>query len=863
MRKLFRKFKRISAAAFSVVLGLNTAGTALFSSVGLADPFVLTSYAEQSAIVNTDKLNVRSGPGTGYSKVTSLIAGTTVSVTGETTGTDGYKWYAISFSGGSGYARYDLISLNTVYAASDATFENWMASQGFPESYKNGLRGLHQKYPNWIFKAQNTGLDWNTVIAEESKIGRNLVANSSISSWKSIATGAFDWANNYWPGFDGATWVQASTELISYYMDPRNFLSDPYVFQFELQTYDPSVQTKEGLQKLISGTFLDSEVIVPVEGSQVPGGTIIEGSSYGVFGTGVSSGTSSGSTSSGSNAAGPGGYVSVGSSTSSSTIGPGMTMGSVTPGSTASSGTASAGSNAAGTVGAVGAGPGPSADTGSAKSSSLLSAVESALGVIDAYANWQKDEKDASKWVYYEKSTGTFLNDGWHWLDGNNDGIAECYYFYSDGSLAVSTTVDGYAVNEDGKWINESGAIETKSAAVNSATASSSGTSAGSIISAGTGTSAGSIISTGTGSGTATAGTAAGQMKKVSYADIIMKAAEVSGVSPYVLASAILQEQGKGTSDLISGNSSSYPGIYNYYNTGAYAHDGMSAVTAGLKYASESGTGDRPWNTIEKAIIGGARLYGTNYVNAGQDTFYLKKYNVQGSNKYNHQFMTHVLAAASEGAKVSAAYSDSMKAQALEFKIPIYSNMPESTSLPTGDGNPNNKLSALSVEGYTITPTFNMDTESYSLIVNGSSNVININASTIDSGATVSGAGQVALNIGQNDLTITVRAQNGSERNYRLSVTRRQDDTIAMTDTAGMGTAVPGSSASNVNIVSDNAAGAVTPGSTSGTVSPGSTAGQSAASGAVISGPGSSATSATSAVVNTDQGVVSIGQGPS
>ncbi|MDO5775822.1 MAG: cadherin-like beta sandwich domain-containing protein, partial [Eubacteriales bacterium] len=172
-----------------------------------------------------------------------------------------------------------------------------------------------------------------------------------------------------------------------------------------------------------------------------------------------------------------------------------------------------------------------------------------------------------------------------------------------------------------------------------------------------------------------------------------------------------------------------------------------------------------------------AKQYGANYVSSGQDTFYLKKFNVQGSNKYNHQFMTHVLAAASEGAKVSNAYTSDMKGTALSFKIPVYENMPESTTLPTGDGNPNNKLKSLSVDGYIITPTFNMDTESYSLIVDGSSANVNINAVTIDSGAKVSGAGNVALNVGSNDISITVKAANGDERTYKLNITRRDNVT--------------------------------------------------------------------------------------
>ena len=62
--------------------------------------------------------------------------------------------------------------------------------------------------------------------------------------------------------------------------------------------------------------------------------------------------------------------------------------------------------------------------------------------------------------------------------------------------------------------------------------------------------------------------------------------------------------------------------------------------------------------------------YGDNYVKAGQNTFYLKKFNVQGSSPYKHQYMTNVEGAAGEGAKLARAYTDEMKKQALVFKIP-------------------------------------------------------------------------------------------------------------------------------------------------------------------------------------------------
>ncbi len=707
-----KHLKRIAAAFLSALV---LAEYILPACIPYGTGISMTAHAATQATVNTDRLNVRSGPGTDYDIVTVLTANTSVTVNSEVSGSDGYTWYSISWSGGSGYARYDYIKLEVTYAIQDSAFESYLDEQGFPESYKNALRGLHEQYPNWIFEAQHTGLDWTEAVAEESKIGKNLVASTSISSWKSTMPGAFDWANNYWPGFDGDSWVQASEELIAHYMDPRNFLTDPYIFQFEIQNYDPSVQNKEGLEALIKDTFLDGNAVVPVEGSVIDGGTVIPGSVY-TKGTAAASASSSSSSESSTAVIGP----SSGSS-SSSGIGPG--------GGTSSSSNVIIG---------VGVTPGSSSsdqnvyESGSYK---VIGALDNLTGVITSYAGqWVNEESEGVYNWYYIDDDGSRYADGWYWIDGNSDGISECYYFYSDGTMAYSTVIDGYTVNADGQWVDDSGTIQTK-------------------------------------------GSSSGELKEVAYSDIIMYAASESGVSPYVIASTILQEQGSGTSNLISGSDSTYPGYYNFFNINAYAQDGLTAVQAGLKYAYEMG-----WDTIEKSIIEGAVSYGTNYVNQGQDTYYLKKFNVQGSNLYNHQYMTHVLAAASEGAQVSAAYSSSLKNSALKFKIPVYLNMPDTpASLPSGDGNPNNKLSSLSVDGYTITPTFNMDTTEYSLIVEGSSSSVNINAVVIDSNATVEGAGTVTLNTGLNTVVITVTAENGDVREYTLSITRRDDGTAATT----------------------------------------------------------------------------------
>lgn len=72
-------------------------------------------------------------------------------------------------------------------------------------------------------------------------------------------------------------------------------------------------------------------------------------------------------------------------------------------------------------------------------------------------------EPNENKW-WYDFDNGTYAENGWQWIDGNQDGVAECYYFDAEGwMLADTTTPDGYTVNADGKWtVNE--AVQTKAA---------------------------------------------------------------------------------------------------------------------------------------------------------------------------------------------------------------------------------------------------------------------------------------------------------------------------------------------------------------------------------------------------------------
>ena len=123
----------------------------------------------------------------------------------------------------------------------------------------------------------------------------------------------------------------------------------------------------------------------------------------------------------------------------------------------------------------------------------------------------------------------------------------------------------------------------------------------------------------------------------------------------------------------------SLKGIYNYYNIGAYGSNPViRGVVAAAGFVDDNdGT---PWNTREKAIKYGASFIANGYINQGQDTLYYQKFNT-GPNasaiRYTHQYMTNILAPASESLSTYDSYSElGLLNKAYVFKIPVYNSMP-------------------------------------------------------------------------------------------------------------------------------------------------------------------------------------------
>ena len=503
----------------------------LLGSAAVSDEaYGATSTSTSTGTVVIDALNVRSGPGTLNQAIGMVYYGEKVTILGTEKDVLGGSWYRISYNGTEAYVSADYVTIdsNNQYVT-DQEFEAQLTSQGFPESYKSYLRQLHADYPNWVFQACHTGINWADAVAKESPAGVTLVSGSSPSSWKSMEQGAYDFTTGTYIQYDTGNWVTASKAIIEHYMDPRNFLNSSGIFQFLAHSYDGKTQTAAGLQGVLEGTFMRGEF--PEEG----------------YGT---------------------------------------------------------------------------------------------------------------------------------------------------------------------------------------------------------------------------------------YNDVLMEVGTKTGVNPYVLASMILVEQGNtGIGKSISGTVAGYEGYYNHFNVGAYASGGMDAVTRGLWYASQSGSYDRPWNTIYKSIAGGAQYYSQNYVQKNQYTLYLKKFNVMNglSSVGTGQYMTNVQGAESEAAALRKGYA-SVLDSSMTFIIPVYENMPASACLkPTSSANNNNYLASLTATGFTLSPSFNSYQTSYTLNVADSVNSVELTAKASSSDATVTGAGTIALSGASKTVKIIVKAASGETRTYTVTITRSAD----------------------------------------------------------------------------------------
>ena len=201
-----------------------------------------------------------------------------------------------------------------------------------------------------------------------------------------------------------------------------------------------------------------------------------------------------------------------------------------------------------------------------------------------------------------------------------------------------------------------------------------------------------------------------------SLPDYILSAGKTSGMNPIAITSRIYQEMGAGklTSgdyagqlySALSGNyTTRYPDklasdgnsldhYYNFYNINAYDNSDSMTYNALIYAYSKNwgGTGDQNVDR-QTAVTGGASWIKERYLDVGQNTAYLQKFNINpktSTSLYTNQYMTNIEAPKSEAITIYKAYSNlEILDSNFVFYIPVFENMPTSTSLPTSSSDKN------------------------------------------------------------------------------------------------------------------------------------------------------------------------------
>jgi len=115
--------------------------------------------------------------------------------------------------------------------------------------YMELIQNIKAQHPNWNFTILYTGLDWSQVLKMETTAQhtRSLVDKNKGAEWFCPICGA--------KPQDNGNWVCASESAVAYMMDPRNWLNESDLFQFEDLSFNGDVQNIQGVQKILEGVY--------------------------------------------------------------------------------------------------------------------------------------------------------------------------------------------------------------------------------------------------------------------------------------------------------------------------------------------------------------------------------------------------------------------------------------------------------------------------------------------------------------------------------------------------------------------------------------------------------------------------------
>ncbi|MCH5248467.1 MAG: Ig-like domain-containing protein [Lachnospiraceae bacterium] len=233
---------------------------------------ILSGKDVMALVYLTDVYHVRSLADSKSSIVADLESGHTVYLLGVTI-TQNAVWYKVQFwvngSSTEGYIErgnlaysdedwikwdeeylYKLADNGQISYAAIGGIQTLAASYAdvaqFPAGYQAALTSLKSAHPNWTFVPMNTKLDFETSVSSEMG-DKSLIQNTESNASKG-------WVGAACPTESG--WYYANRDAVSYYMDPRNFLTETYIFQFEQLTFNSSYHTVDAIQNFLNSTFM-------------------------------------------------------------------------------------------------------------------------------------------------------------------------------------------------------------------------------------------------------------------------------------------------------------------------------------------------------------------------------------------------------------------------------------------------------------------------------------------------------------------------------------------------------------------------------------------------------------------------------
>ncbi len=117
----------------------------------------------------------------------------------------------------------------------------------FPDEYREALISLWNSHSSWVFVPQDVSPKFEEALQGEFDDNKSWISSSAPEEYKLRPTRQ-------------SGWYVASLAALTYYMNPKNFLTEKYVFQFEQLGYNGSYHTESGVQTILNNTFMSGQI---------------------------------------------------------------------------------------------------------------------------------------------------------------------------------------------------------------------------------------------------------------------------------------------------------------------------------------------------------------------------------------------------------------------------------------------------------------------------------------------------------------------------------------------------------------------------------------------------------------------------